>query len=213
MFEFYSSVFRTVVGGVALACAYGCTFPQSGLRAFVHPMTAMQSNLAAQESDGRLITSSSMGSVRLNMTLDAVRQMLPKASFERGTDGDGAALIRVTFGPDDSLVLWADEDDPEAPIDWSRQVITIYTFSETFHTVEGVRPGSLVSDVIRIFGPIQEVVASEIESREFITFERQPSWLTFRLDYTGIFPTSARRTKRVQPGARILAIDISVYGQ
>jgi hypothetical protein len=84
-------------------------------------------------------------------------------------------MIHVTFGPDDSVVLFAEEDDPDAPIDWFRRVVTISTFSETFHTVEGVRPGSRVLDVIRIFGPIQEVVASEIESREFITFERQPS--------------------------------------
>jgi hypothetical protein len=153
-----------------------------------------------------------MGPVRLNMTLEAVRQMLPTASFERASDGDGAALIHVTFGPDDSVVLFAEEDDPDAPIDWFRRVVTISTFSETFHTVEGVRPGSRVLDVIRIFGPIQEVVASEIESREFITFERQPSWLTLRLDYAGIFTGTARRTKYVRPDAKILGVLISLYG-
>ena len=207
----HSWVSRTVARGVILACACECTFSEAGLRAFVHPIRAIQADVAAQEADSRSITSSSMGPVRLNMTLGTVRQMLPKASFERGTDGDGAALIRVTFGPDDSLVLWAGEEDPEAPIDWSRQVITISTFSGTFHTVDGIRPGSLVSDVSRILGPIHEVVVSEIESRQFITFTRQPSWLTFRLDYTGIFPASARRTARVQPGARILAIYISLH--
>ena len=191
----HSSLTRAVPGTALLAC-----------------VIAIQASSGAQPSDGRLITSSSMGLVRLNMTLDAVRQMLPAASFERGTDGDGAALIRVTFGPDDALILWADEDDPEAPIDWSRQVITIYTFSKSFHTADGVRPGSLVSDVARIFGPIQEVVVSEIESRQFITFERQPSWLTFRLDDTGIFPAGARTTKTVRPDARILAIYISSHG-
>jgi hypothetical protein len=176
-------------------------------------VVAIEASSGAQPSNSRLITSSSMGSVHLTMTLVAVRQRLPQASFERATDGDGAALIHVTFGPDDSLILWAGEDDPDAPIDWSRQVITIYTFSKSFHTADGVHPGSLVSEVVRIFGPIQEVVVSEIESRQFITFERQPSWLTFRLDGTGIFPAGARTTKAVLPDAKILAIYISSHGR
>jgi len=209
MLALYSSGLRTVVGTVPVAFFCALTALRPGLKSFDWTIAARQAASASQPSDGRLITPSSMGSVRLNMTLDAVRQLLPTASFERGSDGDGAALVRVRFGQGDSLVLWADEDDPDAPIDWSRQIITIYTFSETFHTIEGVRPGTPVVDAVRVFGPVREVVVSEIESRQFITFERQPSWLTFRLDYTGIFPPGARATTQVQPGAKLVAIYIS----
>jgi hypothetical protein len=153
-----------------------------------------------------------MGPVRLGMTLAALRQLVPTASIERVSDGDGAALVRVAFGQDDSLILSADEDDPDVPVDWSRRITTIETFSQTFHTVEGVRPGWLVEDLIKVFGPVREIVVSEIESREFITFENQPSWLTLRLDYAGVFPAGVRRTRQFKPGAKILGILISLSG-
>jgi hypothetical protein len=59
-----------------------------------------------------------------------------------------------------------------------------------------------------MLGPVREIMVSEIESREFITFERQPAWLTCRLDYTGLFPTGARMTKAYKPEARILSVAI-----
>lgn len=160
-------------------------------------------------ADDHLITSSSMGRVRLGMTLESARLALPHAPFERGGDGDGAALVHVAFGNDDSLVLSADEDDPNAPIDWSRHIVTIYTFSRTFHTAEGIRAGSLVTDVIEVLGPVEDIVVSEIESREFITFVRQPEWVTFQLDYAGRFPDRSRHTTQFAPGARILSVIIS----
>jgi len=164
---------------------------------------------AQQTGNDRLITPDAMGPVRLGMTLAQARKAFPAARFERASDGDGAALVSVDFGDADRLVLWADEDDPHRPIDWSRRIVTITTFSKAFHTREGVHPERLVTDVIPIFGPVQEIVVSEIESRRFVTFERQPSWLTFRLDYTGRFTAAARRTKDFEPGTRILGITIS----
>jgi hypothetical protein len=165
--------------------------------------------VASQDQGGTLITSSSIGPVTLGMTLAAVRDALPAASIERASDGDGAALVRVAFGAKDSLLLWAGEDDPGAPIDWSHRIITITTFSESFHTAEGVRPGWRVEDVIKVFGSVREIVVSEIESREFITFANQPEWLTFRLDYAGLFPPGLRSTRQFRPGAKILGIAIS----
>jgi hypothetical protein len=158
--------------------------------------------------DSRLITVSEIGRLRLGMTLDQARAALPTASFARTSDGDGAALVQVALGKDDSLIVWAEEDDPATSIDWSKKIITIETFSATFHTREGVHPGSLVRDVIKLFGPVREIVESEIEARQYITFAGQPQGLTFRLDYTGIF-AGTRRTTRFAPSAKILSIAIS----
>jgi hypothetical protein len=140
------------------------------------------------------------------MTIAEARQALPTATFARTSDGDGLALVEVTFGVDTSLTLFADEDDPESPIDSSRKITRIETFSPAFHTVEGVRPGALVTDVEAVFGKTREIVKSEIESREFIDFERQPAFLTIRLDYAGVFADGANRTKEYRPGAKILSI-------
>jgi hypothetical protein len=148
------------------------------------------SSIRAQR-DSSQITVSAMGQPRLNMTLDEARRALMPASFARASDATGAALFEVTFGKGDSLTLWADEDDPAAPIDWSKRIVTIETFSAAFHTREGVHPGSLVNDVMTSFGPVREIVKSEIESRQYITFTRQPKAFTFRLNDRGIFPSTA----------------------
>jgi len=155
-----------------------------------------------------------MGRIRLGMTLDEARRTLGTAAvLTRTEDGDGAAFVAVMEGREHTMTLWANEDDPAAPIDWSRPIEYIDTFNDTFHTAAGVRPGALVEDVVRLFGPVTEIVVIEIESRQFITFERQPQALTFRLDYSGIFADGARRTTRFSAGATILSIAISSRDQ
>ena len=151
-----------------------------------------------------------MGRIRLGMTLDEARRTLGTAAvLSRTEDGDGAAFVAVMEGKEHTLTLWANEGDPARPIDWSRPIEYIDTFNGAFHTAAGVRPGALVEDVVRLFGPVTEIVMSEIESRQFIGFERQPPGLTFRLDYTGTFTDGGRRTTRFSAGAKILSIAIS----
>ena len=164
-----------------------------------------------QQSDTNtyLISQSGIGGIQMDMTLAEARLSLPQATFERTSDGDGAALIRVTGSPDLEVVLSADEEDPDAPIDWSKRIQSIETRSPRFHTAEGVRVGSLVADIQKVFGPVREIVESEIESRQYVTFEKQPTWLTLRLDYTGVFPSGSRKTTQYKPGARVLSISVS----
>jgi hypothetical protein len=171
--------------------------------------TVAASRQQATTSETYLISKSGIGKIRLEMTLDEARRALPAATFARTSDGDGAALVEVTVAAGSTMVLWADEADPAAAIDWSKKIQRIETFSPAFHTAEGIRPGALVTDAEKVFGRTTEVNKSEIEQREFITFDRQPAYLTFRLDYTGIFQGESRRTKVFQPRAKILSIAVS----
>ena len=105
-----------------------------------------------------------MGRIRLGMTLDEARRTLGTAAvLTRTEDGDGAAFVAVMEGREHTMTLWANEDDPAAPIDWSRPIEYIDTFNDTFHTAAGVRPGALVEDVVRLFGPVTEIVVIEID--------------------------------------------------
>jgi hypothetical protein len=119
------------------------------------------------------------------------------------------ALVAVTLAPDATIVLWAEEDDADDAIDWSKKIVNIETFSPAFHTSAGIHPGSLVTDAERVYGKTKAIMLSEIESRQYITFEAQPAWVTFRLDYTGIFEGDSRTTTAYSPGAKIHSIAIA----
>ena len=195
---------------LVLAVALGCASPDARLPAAAGRGGSTPAGPSAvEQADAQLISSAGMGPIRLSMTIGEAMRTLPAATFARISDGDGLALVQVTFGADTALTLYADEDDAEAPIDTSKRISRIETFSAAFHTVEGVRPGALVTEVEALFGKTREIVKSEIESREFIDFEKQPAFLTLRLDYTGLFAEGANRTKEYKAEARILSIAVS----
>ena len=155
------------------------------------------------------ISPSGIGPIRLGMTLAEARAALPSAKFARTSDGDGAALVEVTLAPDTTMVLWADEADTDAPVDWTKRITSIETFSAAFHTPAGMHRGSLVTDVERLYGKIKTLTLSEIESRQYVEFENQPARLTIRLDYKGIFKDGARTTTEFEPQAKIWSIAVS----
>lgn len=197
----------TLLASLVLVAA--CTPRDAGERRDTTAAGDTTAHVVAERSDILVITSTGMGPVKLGMTLEDARRVLPTATFERTSDGDGVALVDVTLGADTTLVVYAGEDDRTQPVDWSRRIERIETFSPAFHTAEGVRPGALVRDVERLLGATTEIMLSEIESREYIEFERQPAFLTFRLAYAGVFPEGSRTTRRYKPGATILSIAIA----
>ena len=142
------------------------------------------------------------------MTLTDARQALAGATFYRAYDGEGVGSVVVVLGADTLMHVVGAGDDDES-IDWSTPITFMETFSAMCRTANGVHPRALVRDVERILGPVTKVMMSEIESRQFITFERQPEGLTFRLDYTGIFDEGSRETRRVEPDAKIFSIAIA----
>jgi len=166
--------------------------------------------VAVVSGSDRLISAAGISSIRLGETLDQSRRSNPAATFARATDGDGAALVGVNLPGGDGLSLWAGEDDPGQPIDRTKPIETIEVFTAAFHTTEGIHVGMLVTDVERRFGPVRQVTLSEIEQRQYVEFARQPAFLTFRLDYTGIFVPGAHETTRFEPGAKIFSIAVSM---
>jgi len=116
------------------------------------------------------------------MTLQQARDAMPAAQFKRTSDGEGVALVEITFAPGSSAIVYAGEDNPDAPIDWKKKISMMETFSGAFHTGEGAHPRSPVADVEKLYGKVTSTDTSEIESRQYVKFERQPAGLTFRVD-------------------------------
>ncbi len=163
------------------------------------------------DSDIRLITATSIGPVKLGMRLHEAKNALPAtAKFARTENAEGLALISVEIGNEDLMILYAGEEHFDSPIDWSRRIENIETFDPECHTAEGVHPYSLVRDIEKVYGKTKRIMVSEIESREYIDFEKQPKHFLIRSDYIGIFPTdNSRITTKFKPEGAILSIAIS----
>jgi hypothetical protein len=161
----------------------------------------------------RFITATTMGPIVLGATLEEARRELPTASFRRTSDGDGVALVQIDFGPEESITVSAGEDDPTAPIDWSKIIESMETFSPRFSIDGLIRPGTAVDYAVMVWGPVDRIIKSEIEAREYVNFETQPQAFILRLDYTGEFSSGERDTKRYRPNAKILSIAISRSNQ
>jgi len=158
-----------------------------------------------------LISANGMGPIKLGMSIDEAKKAFPDAKFERTSDGDGAALIDVLLGKDSVMSLYADEDDPGKPINWSKKISVIESFSPTCVNDVGIRVGTLVLDAEKVYGKTKSIIKSEIESREYIEFQKHPKHLTFRIDYTGIYPDDSRETTQFNPQAKIYSIAISSH--
>jgi hypothetical protein len=156
-----------------------------------------------------LITASSIGPIKLGMTLDEARRAFPIATFERTSDGDGMALVSIGVDKEVLMSVYADEDNSEAPIDGSKKITFIEALSALCATKNGIHPGLKVLDTEKILGKTKEIQKSEIESREYISFANQPKALTFRLDYTGFFEGDKMTTTKFDPQGKIDSIIIS----
>ena len=154
-----------------------------------------------------LITGDGMAGLALGMTLEQARRTLKGVLFERTSDGDGAALVTVTLPGNHQVVVYANEEDPDTSIDWTRRIASIETFDPAFVTADGIRVGMSIVEVTSRLGAVRDIVRSEIESREYITFARQPERLRFRLDYSGQFGAT-RSTTTYREGARIFSIAV-----
>ncbi len=148
-------------------------------------MTLLCVSQVVSHGPPRLISEKGIGLIRVGMTLGEARKAAPEAAFRRAGDGDGAALVEVTLAKDVTMQVWANEEDPRKPIDWRRKILSIETSSPAFRTAEGAHPGMTLSDASRFYGATKAIETSEIESRQFVTFEKHPAGLLFRLDETG----------------------------
>lgn len=196
-----------IIGFIAAVQA-ACVSMDSEVRKDSIPPAGQTSTTVAGYAVSYAITDTSIADVRIGMTLESVRSLHPTAQFERTEDGDGAQLIGIALAPGATIIAALDEEDAGDTIDYSRRVTYLETFDSAFVARGGVRVGSLVADAERTFGAVKEIVLSEIESRQYVEFARQPATMKFRLDYTGIFPDGSRRSTQFQSGARIFSIAI-----
>lgn len=163
-------------------------------------------------ADIHFVSAIGIGPVKLGMTLAEAKKLLPaRAKFEQAENAEGADLISVEIDSQYLMILRPDKENPSGtPIDWSRRITYIETFDPECHTAEGVHPDSRIRDVEKVLGKTKEVTITEIESREFIDFEKQSKRFLFRSDYVGGYANdNARQTTKSNPDGKLMSIMIS----
>jgi hypothetical protein len=171
----------------------------------------------ARAGENYLITSNSVGKVRLGMTVAQARKALQGYTLKRAEDGDGLALILVGKGKKTIMWFYAGEEDTKKPINEKGIIEYIFVWDAGFKTEDGIYPDMLVRDAEKILGKVNEVFMSEIESREYAVFTKKPKGLGFRVGVhsegkyptAGIYEGNSRDATRYTPEAFIVGIEVS----
>lgn len=180
---------------------------------------ALKEKELQQDSIGKLITATAAGKVKMGMTVAEVRSAVSPMTVSRTSDGDGVALIGVNLSAqqapglsDDErmvMMLYADEEDAQAPINENARISNIEVWDKTYKTDKGVHVGMLLKDVESIYGRVRDISRSEIESREYATFTNQPAGISFRASYdAGKYRAGEYTSTEYNPAATIYSISI-----
>ncbi|MDD2369237.1 MAG: hypothetical protein PHQ90_08045, partial [Sulfuricurvum sp.] len=122
---FIISIFVFILGALS-GCDKLDQTPQKSLgnnqpaHQIIKPVSQTESN-----NKTYFITTSSIGPIKLGMTLDKARHAFSNAIFERISDGDGAALVSIQVDKEVLMSVYADGENPESPIDWSEKITFI----------------------------------------------------------------------------------------
>ena len=162
------------------------------------------------KNSSKIIASNSVGKVKLGMSVAKAREALKPLTLKRESDGEGIALIAVEKGNQIVMMIYAGEEDPDAPIDNKAVIEQIEVLGADYKTAKGVHPNMKVKNAENIYGKVKEIALSEIEAREYADFTKQPKGLKFRLTSTdgtaGTYPKGSRKTDKYTPNAKIASV-------
>jgi hypothetical protein len=155
------------------------------------------------------ITPNSIAKIKLGTCLNQIKLIYPNSILTRSTDGDGMALVSLKVGKQDLGVIYAGEEDPNSKVNLSKKIEYIETLNPRCQSTLGIHSGMLVENAAKLLGGIDEITLSEIESRQYVSFKKQPKQFIHRIDYCGEFKNDERITKKYQLGCKIFSIAIS----
>lgn len=155
------------------------------------------------------ITRNSVGGIKLGMTVDQARRTLPSCRFERTSDAEGVTLIGVRCFGKRIITIFAGEN-VDAPINGKAKIEFIEVWDKRFKTNDGVHKGMLVREVEKRLGRVVEIILTQTESREFVTFRKQQKGISYRI-YGGIYPPGMTKTTKYERGTEIWSIQVARY--
>ncbi len=155
------------------------------------------------------IDSNSIAGIPLGITLAQVRQQFPNAVLTPLQDAEGIQFTSIKITPE--IEIFAYTDGNQANHDDS-PITYMDTASRVCKTAAGVHPFMELAQAEKIYGAVQQIVMSEIESRQTAEFDQQPPELSFRIDDSGAFDATDTELPKIttdyQEGAKIQSIEV-----
>lgn len=195
---------RKYIAALVAGCVWlaGC----SGGDTAVAPPSAAVSAAAAHHPLCE-IDDNSIGGIPLGTSLEQVRQSFPHAVLTPVTDAEGVGFTMIKLNADVEIAAYTDQqENPAAPITY------LDTASKACKTAQGVHPEMLLETAEQRYGRVEQIVLSEIESRQTAEFARQPATMSFRIDDSGAFDEDdtdlPKTTTEYQEGAKVHSIAV-----
>jgi len=158
------------------------------------------------------MTPTSAAGVRLGMTAEDARKVLPSASFSKTQDGEGIDYLTVESEGKVLMRMLLGEGHPEAFNDPKARITSMQVISPLFATADGLHVGMSGAELSKRYGPLEEIYLSEIETREYARFSKHPRGVVLRMrgenGTAGVYPDGKTFTKKLKAGARVTGIEI-----
>lgn len=147
------------------------------------------------------ITPNRADNIEIGMSLFEAIENSPGTSTTLGADGEGILALEILDGKNFLMSLYMDTEciGPES------RVKAIEAWGRDFSTEEGIFPTMPVREAAMIYGGLKHIQYSEIESREFATFNDHPQGIKIEI-FGGDFSTGETSTTETYPDAQIVAL-------
>jgi len=163
----------------------------------------------SQTTDGYLITSNSVGPVRLGMTLAQVRKAVGLMKIKKGEGIEGVPALEVMSSSQTDMVLYFKDNESmdrfsknASKIYESSKVEMINVLSDRYQTSQGVRIGTLLSKVEKQLGKLENIFYTESRGENVAVFKAFPN-LMFSVSGNLVFKEGERTTQTYKSNSKI----------
>jgi hypothetical protein len=177
-------------------------------------LIALTSSLAgavplAAQAGGCLVRSGQVGPVRVGMTIAKVRLALRGTSFRRIEDADHMTVLQVVRNGVRIMDLYPNDEGnytEHATLD------LIHLYDPACATAEGVHPGLPLTEVEQRFGKLLRLERTEVDSREYAEFEKQPNWMDVQAGFgeAGRYARGKRCAYQYAPDSKVESLWVTL---
>lgn len=179
-----------------------CLLAGCGAEDVPAPATPLAPSSATPLLDNYAITSGAAGGVQLGMPSAEILAKFPTATAQLELDSDRVEWVNLSYQTEPLMSIMLDKNTHTASL--------IRVLSPRFRTEQGVSVGENLQSASDKLGGLSEIQWTEIESREFATFNKAPDNMVFQVvaatGTAGIYKNGETSTTLASPSATIHSI-------